>query len=304
MKSGYDFVVLGDICLDWSSDYLSFPFNALHERQNRSEWTSIEESPGGSGLRFAYCAQEAGYSAFLIGKLGSDSAGRSILEWLEHRKIENGITVTQGAKTGRVFMTYDKEGTRLLIANHSNANGELSVSEIEQYKKIISNSEALFVSGHCFREPYSSRVEATLTAMEIAYQNNSCIIFDLVPHEFYKIYPDFSQFRQLTEHVSILISEVPTIRRILGLGNPKEEISRSIVEETASALKPLYSGFILRYGLYNLSTQLVWDTQKPAPVFQEFDVPKKGRSGFGEKVALQTLSDVFGFRSKSKLEKD
>jgi sugar/nucleoside kinase (ribokinase family) len=293
MESDYDIVILGDICLDWyCSDVLSFPFSTLS--RGKDLWLTIKELPGGSGLLFAEFAREIGYKPFLLGKIGKDIAGAYIYEWLENRGLNTGVTVAPGKNTGRVFIVNDSDGKRFLLAANESADRWLSASDIKDRVDIISGARLLYVSGHCFKEPNSPRIEAARVAMEIANQSGSSVAFDLVPHEFYKIYPMLSQFKSLTKGVDILISEASTIRRILGMGEKKEKATRPMIEDTLEKVSEHFENVILRYGPHGADFQVIWKRSNGRIIWEETgynEAPDK--RGYGDRLTLRILHDIW-----------
>jgi sugar/nucleoside kinase (ribokinase family) len=293
MKFDYDIVILGDISLDWHcSETLSFPFSKM--LTGKDEWIPIKEQPGGSGLLFASFAQDAGYRPYLVGKVGDDGAGNYISQWLQDRELDKGIGIVSDMTTGKVFIIHDSDNQRFLIANSENANKYLSISDIQKHANIITETRILYVSGHCFKEPDTSRIKATRLAINLAQQNGGLIIFDLVPHEFYKIYPEISQFKTITNGVNTLISEVHSIRRIFNLGNREEKITRIVVEKTIEILSEHFSYLILRYGRQGLAHQAVWDSQTNHIIWQENDLMNiDDYRGYGDKLTIKVLKDIW-----------
>jgi sugar/nucleoside kinase (ribokinase family) len=295
MKPIYDMVVMGDINLDWvARGVLSFPFSELTEN-GRIEWTAIDELPGGSGLNFACFAQESSYRPLLLGKVGADAGGRAIYEWLQKRGLEAGVIVDDSLSTGKAFIARDARDIRFLVNNIPNANLALSTSDIELHAEAISSCGMLYVSGYCLMYPEAPRKEATLKAMRLARSGDQTrVIFDVVPHQIYRIYPSFSQFRELTCDVDILISEVSTMRRFLEMGDRSEQVSRSMAEQAAERLSEFYNRFILRYGPSGCDEQVIWDGQSKDLIWQETGHSKAtDKRAYGDRLALAALKEVF-----------
>jgi sugar/nucleoside kinase (ribokinase family) len=294
VKPAYDMVVMGDINLDWySKGELSYPFSNLVQN-GVIEWRPIDELPGGSGLNFARFAHQAGYRSMLLGKIGDDPAGEFIRQQLQEYGLETeGITVASHQSTGKAFIARDKNGIRFLVNNTPNANRALSVPDVEQHTQVLKSCQVLYVSGYCLMEPKAPRTKATLRAMELAHGKSVTVVFDVVPHQFYKIY-NFSQFQDLTTNVDILISEVPTMRRFLEMGNRSEIITHSVVEETIERLAELYNRFILRFGPSGCDEQVIWDAQTDNLIWEETKHDKfQDKRGYGDRLAIKVLKDVF-----------
>lgn len=294
MEPAYDMVVMGDINLDWlSRGNLSFPFSELVVN-GVIVWSIIDELPGGSGLNFARFAQEMGYKPLLLGKIGDDPAGKFIHEWLQQYQLEAGVTKDTNHSTGKAFIVRDKNDIRFLVNNTPNANRALSVSDVERCADEITSCRILYVSGYCLMDPKAPRTEAAIKAMQLAHKEvYANVVFDVVPHQFYKIYK-FSEFRDLTSEVNILISEVATMRRFLDIGNRSEKVDRSIAEETAERLAKFYNRFILRFGPSGCDEQVIWDTQTQQLIWEETEHYKmQDKRGYGDKLAIKTLKNFF-----------
>lgn len=294
MQVNYDMVVMGDINLDWRGrKTLSFPFSELVVN-GIIEWTPIDELPGGSGLNFARFAHEEGYKPLLLGKVGNDPAGEFIREWLQQCGLESGILTATSLGTGKAFIVRDKNGIRFLVNNEPNANQALSVSDVEQYADVIVSCHILYISGYCTMYPEAPRKLATEKAIELARTGpKTCIVFDVVPHQFYRIYT-FSQFRDLTSEVDILISEVATMRRFLGMGYKDETLARYEAEETAEKLAEFYNHFILRFGPSGCDEQVVWNAQSQKLIWEETGHNQTSdKRGYGDRLAIRAIREVF-----------
>jgi sugar/nucleoside kinase (ribokinase family) len=65
---------------------LPFKFSELIENVAIG-WEDIYEIPGGSGLNFCVFAQKEGYRPMLLSKVGKDTAGTFITNWLKTKNI-------------------------------------------------------------------------------------------------------------------------------------------------------------------------------------------------------------------------
>jgi len=296
MSKSHDMVVMGDVNLDWSGNrLLSFSFSEL-VTNGVIEWMPLDEIPGGSGLNFARFAQDFGYRPLLIGKIGGDPTGRFIHEWLQQHELATGISIDDRLSTGKAFIIRDQNDIRFLVNNTPNANRELMIEDVERFVETLRSCQILYVSGYCFMDPEAPRAKATRRAMELASQEGQAhIVFDVVPHQFHKIY-QLRDFRQLTSKVEVLISEVATIRRLLKLGDPSEKVTRAMAEEVVGQFSEFFSRLILRYGDSGCDEQITWDGQRNKLLWQETEhATLQDKRGYGDKLALQVLRDVFEF---------
>jgi sugar/nucleoside kinase (ribokinase family) len=300
MKPRFDIVALGDINLDYVVvSNLPSPFSKLLEN-GLIYWDEIVEIPGGSGLNFCLFAREAGYRCLLLSKTGNDVAGTFIVKWLKNNKIT--VTTYQGvdSPTGKAFIVRDSNDVRFLVNNKENANHLLSVDDVSQNESAIRECHVLYISGYCISESQTPRYYATLEAMKLAKsaQRSPTIVFDVVPHRIYEKCT-FREFLELTRNVDILISEVATIRRFLGLGSKSEIIDDGMAEDTAQRISKYYNRFILRFGKSGCDRQILVDTQAGRFLSEETGHHlASDKRGFGDRLALKALHDFFAVLSK------
>ena len=292
-----DIVVLGDINLDWVvSGHLPFRFSELQEN-GVITWAPIEELPGGSGLNFAWLARKAGYSSVLLAKTGADAAARFLRAWLQEAGIVFPVPEDPSSDTGRAFLVRDGSDIRLLVNNLDNANHKLGTSDVEPHLEDIESCRVLYISGYCVMDDTAPRFRATGRALEIACAQRTSgipiVVFDVVPHRIYEKYT-FDIFKLLTKHVQIVISEVATIRRFLGLGSRLEVVDRVIAEETLKYLKPHYRQCILRWGPSGCDEQLLWDGTTERLKWEETGHKSANdKRAFGDVLAMRALQTFF-----------
>lgn len=130
--------------------------------------------------------------------------------------------------------------------------------------------------------------------MRIAGESNHAkLVFDVVPYRIYETYT-LEEFLELTMSVDILISEVATIRRFLGLGDRNEKIDNTTVEETAKTLteRSKFRNVVLRYGHSGCDKQYVLKngslSEAPHPDDHNAQTAA-GMTGFGDKMTLELL---------------
>lgn len=298
MKTFPDMIVMGDINLDWVAiGNLPFPFTDL-KANGVITWSPIRELPGGSGLNFARFARDEGYRPMLLGKVGNDLAGRFLEESLADSGIDLRVTRDPSLGTGKAMIVRDKHEIRFLVNNRENANHALSVEDVETNRGIIESCRILYVSGYCIMNRHAPRASATLYAMELAHDpshpKGRLVVFDVVPHRIYEMY-SFDEFRELTKKVDILISEVTTLRRFLGLGSQEEKVDRAIAEETVERLKDHYRRFILRYGPSGCDEQVLCDAANNRLKWESANHKEAvDKRGYGDWLAVRALREFFG----------
>jgi|SRR5271157_350689 len=300
MRKRTDVVVLGDINLDWvAAGQLPFPFADLREN-GRLTWATLDELPGGSGLNFARFAHMAEFQPLLLGCVGRDMAGSYLGDWLRQEGIPAALHASATHGTGRAFIARDACDIRFLVNNTPNANADLDIAIVEQEAKQIRAAAVLYVSGYCVKEREAPRFHAAVRAMELAVSGGgrTAVVFDVVPHRIYETY-SFEEFLELTRPVDILISEVATMRRFLGLGSRSEHIDARLAYETMEGVSRHYRGCVLRYGPSGCDMELLWHRAAAEPLHRETGHDHADdKRGFGDRLAIETLRDFFGVLPK------
>ncbi|MGA7194098.1 MAG: carbohydrate kinase family protein [Anaerolineales bacterium] len=303
MTNPYNIVGLGDVNLDYIiGSNLPFKFSSLVEN-GVIYWEEINEIPGGSGLNFCAFAKKEGYRSLLLSKVGNDTAGFFITNWLNNNNISIASHWTADRPTGKAIIVRDNSDIRLLINNKDNANQLLSLEDIEEHKNDIISCQILYISGYCISDTSAPRFQATLKAMEYAKQanfsNSPIIVFDVVPHKIYEKMT-FNEFLSYTKNVDILISEVATIRRFLNLGSKLEVVDYNMAEDTMKQIALYYSRLILRFGPTGCDEQILWDKNTNNLLYNETGHKiADDKRGFGDLLTLRSLQNFFHILSQT-----
>jgi sugar/nucleoside kinase (ribokinase family) len=290
----HDIVVLGDVNMDCCvTENLQFAFSSLTQN-GCIAWHPINERPGGTGLNFAVEAQRFGYCPLLVGRIGNDYAGHCLREYLSNLNLSKGIYVDSFAPTGRSIIVRDLNDVRLLVDNGRNANRSLTEGDVEVYSEEIINAQILYISGYCIKDPEAPRLRAVRKAVDIAMSGNVIIAFDVVPHKIYSTYT-LSELHEIIPRIDILISEVATMRRFLGIGCSSEILCEDICAQTLEIIKNKYSRCILRWGQSGLDCELLWDRTKDITIRRSNDhAGESDKRGFGDRVAIDAFTTIFG----------
>ena len=295
MRHKYDIVAIGDINLDYIVAHnLPISFSSLTENGIVC-WEEVNEIPGGSGLNFCVFAKDVGYRSLLLAKVGEDDVGRVIKKWLKHKKIMIPLHLIAQSSTGKAIILRDSSDIRLLINNKQNANHLLDLADVDENEVAIASSRVLYVSGYAISELQVPRYKATLRAMEYAKKSpaHPIVVFDVVPHRIYERFT-FTEFREHTQNADIIISEVATIRRFLGLGSRSETIDENLAKDTAEQISQFYDRLILRFGDSGCDKQIMVDKSigrfhyEDTGYFRATD-----KRGFGDRLTLIALRDFF-----------
>jgi sugar/nucleoside kinase (ribokinase family) len=295
----YDMVVLGDIGLDWCVDStLSVSFTDIN--QDIDEHITLNELPGGTGLNFARYAKEEGFTPLLLGKVGNDPAGNYLRQWLTQNGLNEGVDVETFASTLKVFIAHDNLGRRLLVADRNNANKHLSENDVLHYEHVLSSCKLVYISGTCLTDRNAPRLKAVKKAITLARSAKGAkIVFDVVPHDLFKIYSDVTWLVNFIQEMDIIVSQMATIRRLLGLGKAGELVSRNIAEETIEAFSNYSDSFVFYFGDRNANWQVSYNGQKNQVLWEETDfVAATDKRGYGDRIALRALRKGFGIEPR------
>jgi len=284
----FSIVTLGDLNVDVKISGLPILFRELTS-DTLIPHPTIEMVLGGSGVNFARFAGETGFESYFIGKVGNDNQGQYAIEAIKGFNIQPFIKIDNEFPTGIAVILRDANSIRFLVNKNPNANRMLAVHEIREYADLITQRDILYISGYCLM--HSPRKEATKCAMKMAHNNGVFIVLDVVPHEIYKHY-SFDEFKTVTHGVNLLISEVATTRRFLGLGHKDEVIDDCIVKETIMNLRGLYDNYILRFGIGNCEEQVVIKNTKEKWEHTGY-VQAADKRGFGDRLTVKTLKEIF-----------
>lgn len=290
-----DVITFGDVNLDWVVDgNLNFRWTDLAEN-GRTVLGSMRELPGGSALNFARFAREAGLRAGLVGVVGQDVAGGTIVAELARLGIQHAVRIDPDRKTGCCFIARDASDVRLLVNSKENANHGLVPQDIDQITGTIQSAKSVYVSGFCIRDPKETRYRATRRLFECFQDKHPrpVLIFDVVPHRIYESYL-WAEMREITSRVAILISEVSTMRRFLAIGHSRELVDKRVAEQTLQALRPYYRKMILRFGPSGCDEELLWDESAGR---LEHNITghasASDKRGFGDRMAIRALKNFF-----------
>jgi hypothetical protein len=119
------------------------------------------------------------------------------------------------------------------------------------------------------------------------------VVFDVVPHRIYEQLT-FTQFRECTRGVDILISEVATVRRFLGLGSAAEAIDEQLARDTAARITTCYPRALLRYGPSGCDQEILVDANAGRLVRHSTGHDQAtDKRGHGDRLAQVALRDFF-----------
>lgn len=106
---------------------------------------AITERPGGKGANQALAASRAGVETLIIGRIGSDAAGREYRTALSQRGVGvQHLLQTQGASSGRAVVCVDLRGENSIVVIPG-ANAALSRDDIRAAEASIAASKVVLL---------------------------------------------------------------------------------------------------------------------------------------------------------------
>lgn len=156
---------IGDIMLDVTAVIGKDITQGLETR------AKISTQGGGAAANVASWLATHGTSAYVIARVGDDSAGRTVIEELDRFGVEHSHSVIAGANTGVVIVIVDGQGERTMFPD-SGANAGLNKSDLPP----LDGFDAIYLSGYSLINPLSR--EGILEIIEIARAKKLSIVFD------------------------------------------------------------------------------------------------------------------------------
>ena len=115
---------------------------------------------GGKGANQALAAAKMGASVRLIGKVGTDEAGRALVGDLLRAGVDIGRIGRAEGPTGTAVITVDSQGTNTIVVVPA-ANALLTPADVEAAREVIADSDAVLMQ-------LEVPMETVLAAAEIA----------------------------------------------------------------------------------------------------------------------------------------
>jgi ribokinase len=130
--------------------------------------------PGGKGANQAVAVARLGSRVHMVGKIGTDSFGDTLLETIS----ENGVDVVHvrrdaGVPTGVAFITVDKEGQNTIVVA-SGANASLAPLD-------VSAAEEAFVGAGVLLLQLEIPLDVVERAISLARQHNVLVVLNPAP---------------------------------------------------------------------------------------------------------------------------
>jgi ribokinase len=120
---------------------------------------SFETIPGGKGANQAVAAARLGISTRLIGRVGGDRFGQTLLQSLQSDGVHcEGVAIDEASHSGVALITVDDASENQIIVIPG-ANGQVGEAEVQRLRSVLSDAKVLLL-----------QLEVPLAAIEAAAQ--------------------------------------------------------------------------------------------------------------------------------------
>jgi ribokinase len=136
--------------------------------------SSFKTIPGGKGANQAFAAGRLGGDVTMIGSVGSDDYGKSLIQSLRGAGVKtDGVEVMQAAHTGLAFIYVNSAGNNSIVVV-SGANGLCTGDIIDKYIELVKQSDIIIVQ---FEIPMNT----VRYLLDIAKRYNKLVILNPAP---------------------------------------------------------------------------------------------------------------------------
>ena len=262
---------------------------------------AIRRAVGGSAYNATIAFQDAGFTPFLHGKIGSDSNGDLIMDELKIRGIHTLINRDAAKPTGTCHIVYsrDHQHLRTVYYTGDNAN-DYSTASLKRalYSADLGAADFIFASLHMYDQ--TEQNESTCRAFFALLRDSGAqLIVDIVPHTIYKSLNVESICRIVGSPPFMFIGEYRTYMNLIDPAwgdrdcTPSETDCRLIANRFAAQY------FACRYGIGNISRELLFQRSASSilllgPERQTgFDgIPDIEKPGFGDRLTADNLRKI------------
>ncbi len=131
-------------------------------------------TPGGKGANQAVAAAKLGISTALIGRVGNDDWGRSLIAGLQAQGVEtSSVTVDSTIHSGVAMITVAETGQNQIIGVYG-ANDRLDSSDVDRLVPLLPNAEVLLLQ-------LEVAIDAVKLAAQAAQEAGVMVILDPAP---------------------------------------------------------------------------------------------------------------------------
>ena len=102
----------------------------------------ISLNPGGKGANQAFALGRLGCPVAMVGAVGQDAAGDTLLESLQAAGVDCSCVARREAPTGQAFITVDSAGENAIIIL-AGANSTVSPADVEKLRPLLAQADCL-----------------------------------------------------------------------------------------------------------------------------------------------------------------
>ncbi|MFC9978017.1 carbohydrate kinase family protein [Spirillospora sp. NPDC127200] len=292
-------VVLGDVRIEVRAALPELRFTEL--TADRLTYAPARVLVAGTAVNLARRATAYFGRVAVVGKVGDDDFTAPIRRELRRLGVRDLLHAEPGAANAVSVMlrdraTGDGPGVRLLVAEEHAPSRRLAAADVRRAAGEIRRADVLCTDGYALLSPISAG--ALRLAAGIARRAGTLVVFDVVPHDV-DSRPAAAGLAQTLCLADVVISEVPTLARLLGLAVSADAAGVRALLPALDGLVPGRPLWLLRYGPGSLEHAVAY---RHGELLLEYDTGYgRGveRAGFGDRLAAAELYWWLSARSGS-----
>lgn len=133
----------------------------------------ISLNPGGKGANQAFALGRLGCPVAMVGAVGRDAAGDTLLESLQAAGVDCSCVARREVPTGQAFITVDSAGENAIIIL-AGANSTVSPADVEKLRPLLAQADCLVLQ-------LEIPLETVMAAAKLARSLGKVVILDPAP---------------------------------------------------------------------------------------------------------------------------
>ena len=166
--------------------------------------------PGGKGANQAVAAARLGGQVKLIGRVGADAFGKSLIQTLANDGVDTGQVKQLGVATGVALITVDGAGQNTIVVVPG-ANGELSPPDLWSAASAFEGASVVVMQ-------LEIPVLTVAYAADLAHRHGACVVLNPAPAQALEA--------SLLKNVDYLVPNQPEAAFLTGQSSPREAARR------------------------------------------------------------------------------
>ena len=162
-------VVVGSLNMDHILQVPSFP------KTGETVFAAgYSTAPGGKGANQAVASKRLGSRVYMVGRVGTDAAGRAVVECLEEAGVDvSSVKFDSRESTGSAYITVAPDGTNTIVVNRG-ANFALEPSHVLDVRSRIEEANVVVVQ-------LETPTEVVYRTLKLAREHNAVTVFNPAP---------------------------------------------------------------------------------------------------------------------------